>query len=76
MTQGRVPPAWQVWWAIGYGDIIEVLDKIKTGTFDVKVGFWRDNTEVIYSNTTPENPGAADDFEQCLTANAIFMDIR
>jgi hypothetical protein len=72
---GGTAPVWQIMWAIGSKDLVAVLSKIKVGTFDIKVGFWLDNIEVLYSSAVPGDIGAVEEFERCMAEKAIFSDM-
>jgi hypothetical protein len=76
IDRGLTPtaPTWQaMWWPIEPKDFTAALNKIREGAFDIKVGFWLDNLEVVYSSSDQVNPGAVDDFERCLSEDAIFV---
>jgi hypothetical protein len=72
---GGTAPVWHIMWAIGSQDLVAVLSKIKLGTFDIKVGFWLDNIEVLYSSAPPGDSGAVEEFERCMAEKAIFSDM-
>jgi hypothetical protein len=69
---GGLSPVWQIIWSLGKPEIGAILDKIRSGRFDVKIGFWLDNAEIIYSNSAPGDLRALNDFERCVVDNSIF----
>jgi hypothetical protein len=69
---GGLSPAWQIMWSFGKSEIGAILGKIRSGRFEVKIGFWLDNAETIYSNSAPGDLGALNNFERCVTNNSIF----
>jgi hypothetical protein len=71
LAAGGFSPAWQIAWSLGKPEIGTVIDKIRSGRFDVKVGFWLDDAETIYSNSAPGDLQPVNDFEQCMADNAI-----
>ena len=73
---GASLPMWQIYWEIGLEDITVATNKIKEGAFEVKVGLWLDNAEVIYPNVGPADLGVLDDFTRCIAENGIFAETR
>ncbi|MHB8849152.1 MAG: hypothetical protein ACYC43_12015 [Burkholderiales bacterium] len=64
-------------WSFGYNpkdphDIVAIAEKIKGGTFAIRVGYWMDNEVVVYSGGMPDDPKPIVMFEQCINENHIF----
>ena len=53
-------------------DLQTIIHKIKNGSLHVKVGFWLDNAEVIYTSTAPSDASSVEAFERCIKENKIF----
>jgi hypothetical protein len=51
---------------------MSIAEKIKAGTFAVRVGFWLDNEVVVYSGEKPSDQKPIEMFEQCINENHIF----
>ena len=60
--------AWQLLNKIEHKDILTAIKKLKAGGLKIKVAFWLDNTEVIYSSRQAQNIQAIEEFERCLIA--------
>ena len=58
--------AWQLFNQIEHNDIQTAIQKLRTGGLKIKVAFWLDNTEVIYSSQPVKNVQAIEEFERCL----------
>lgn len=64
-------------WAFGYlpnnpYDITSMVRRIRDGLFAVQVGYWLDNSVVVYSATPPIDRKPIDEFERCLNQNHIL----
>ncbi len=60
----------------GQEEFLSLMHKLKSGDLHVKVGFWLDNAEVIYTNAVPKNLSAIKAFEQCIDQNHIFTSFK
>ncbi|MBB4196513.1 hypothetical protein GGD83_000284 [Rhodoblastus sphagnicola] len=58
--------AWQLLNRIEPTDIQTAITKLKAGGLKIKVGFWLDNIEVIYTSVPTKDLKPIQDFEQCL----------
>jgi hypothetical protein len=70
---GRTSPGWQTSLSLDEKDTNAVLDQLKSGKFEVKLGFWLDGAELIYQNIGGANH-AFQEFEACMNKNGIFRD--
>lgn len=62
--------AWQLMSEVDPSDIQSAIQKLKSGGLKIKVAFWLDNAEVIYSAQNPGDASAIEDFENCVAEQA------
>jgi hypothetical protein len=65
-------PGWQALQRIDQGDLFSILNRLKSGLVEFKLGFWLDNAEEIYTNLEPVDLNAIQTFERCIAQKAIF----
>jgi hypothetical protein len=70
---GGLTPVRQLFSYIERQDLFTALDIASEQPFDVKIGFWLENLQVIYSSNKVINLRAIAEFRQCLSDNAIFV---
>lgn len=58
--------AWQLHHTVNSTDLLTVIEQLKNGGLVTKVGFWLDDTEVIYTSVKSDDLEAIHSFEQCL----------
>jgi hypothetical protein len=64
-------------WIFGYTptdphDVISIAQELKSGSLNIRVGYWLDDNIVVYSMERPADPQKIDEFEQCIIDNHIF----
>jgi hypothetical protein len=69
---GGFAPARQLYSSIDQNELMDALQSVRKQTFDVRVAFWLENLEVLYSNSEHGDVGALDDFQRCLSDSAIL----
>ena len=71
MPKGISMPMWSLVYELhDKDDLLSVVDKAKHGNLHLKVGFWLDNAEVIYSSAPPTDTSAIEAFERRLRAES------
>jgi hypothetical protein len=70
---GKLAPAWQIGWHLDRPSLDAILRKIVSGAFTVKLGFWLENREVVYSNDAALALDAIADFKRCVVDQTRFM---
>lgn len=72
---GGFAPAWQIMWGMTEQALQKALDKLRAGQFQIKIGYWFDNKEVIYVNTLPGEIKPIEEFAQC-ARSGIYPSLR
>jgi hypothetical protein len=74
------PPDWlhraarkaQALWQVSSGDLMREISRLRTRSLDLKIGYFLDNAEIVYSNRNDFDIAALDQFERCVADNAVF----
>lgn len=69
-------PNWQIMWSIGEHALQRAVDKFRSGQFEIRLGYWFDNKEIVYRNSRVSDARPLEEFVHCVRKNAIFPDLR
>jgi hypothetical protein len=62
----------QAVWQVSSGDLMREISRLRTRSLNLKIGYFLDNTEIVYSNRNDFDITALDQFERCVADNAVF----
>lgn len=62
----------QAMWEVSSEDLMHEISRLRTEPLNLKIGYFLDNTEIIYSNQNNFDISALDRFERCAADNAVF----
>jgi len=70
ISLGESSPAWRMDWSLNRNQLVDLIDNIRSRHFDVKMGFWFESTEVIYSIDGPAESNQIEKFYSCIRPGA------
>jgi hypothetical protein len=73
---GGFGPTWQIMWRMSEPALQRALDKLRSGRFEIRLGYWFDNKELIYVNSSPGEIKPIDEFANCARSGAIYPNLR
>jgi hypothetical protein len=72
----KAPPTQYIIFTVSESSLQTVLDKLRSGTFEVDFGYWFSNKKVTYVSLKRVDTKSLDEFVGCLRANEIYASVH
>jgi len=72
----RVPPTQYIIFTVSESSLQSVLDKLRSGNFEIDFGYWFSNKKVTYVSSTRVGTKSLDEFVGCLRTNGIYASVH
>jgi hypothetical protein len=72
----RSPPKQHIIFSISESSLQTVLDKLRSGDFEIDFGYWFSNKKAAYVSSKMVDTQSSDEFVGCLRANEVYASVH